>query len=268
MEYEGEEKSTDVQKAIWKELDKLAEEYGYYTLSFINVEDYHTRTINLPPGLIRNALTGSPTKETNHFLTPDGTAPGRLNVAVRCEDGGQFIGVAPYDFYLLESNGSFELNFFKGAVGLWCRLCIAIALAIAASTYLAGVVSLLFALFLYLAGSFLEFIQSLATGTNYGGGPFEAATRLIRGEVSSVVPLDSTPTIQVILFADGAFRWLLRRVYNVIPDTDRFTWTNYVAQGFNIRLDFLLLNVIFLCAYLLPWFVLAYYLIRSREVAA
>jgi hypothetical protein len=41
-----------------------------------------------------------------------------------------------------------------------------------------------------------------------------------------------------------------------------------VAEGFDISWVHLALNLLLLAAYLLPWFVLAYYLMKSREVAA
>ena len=66
---------------------------------------------------------------------------------------------------------------------------------------------------------------------------------------------------------DQGFQWMLRRLLNVIPDVDRFTWSNYVAEGFNVPGADILLNTLILAGYLLPWAVLAYYLFKSREVA-
>jgi len=214
--------------------------------------------------LFRNALDGDPSK---NLAVKSAADPVRLQVKVRCESESQLVGVAPLDLYFLESEGLFWLNFFKGAIGLWCRLTIVIGLAIAASTYLAGVIAALGAFFLFLAGYFQEFIQALAAGTNIGGGPFESFTRLVKG-VTTATELDKTPGVQASLFGDRIYRWGLRRFLNVIPDTDRFTWSNYLAQGFNISFDFILLNLLFLAAYMLPWAVLAYYLMRSREIAA
>jgi len=60
---------------------------------------------------------------------------------------------------------------------------------------------------------------------------------------------------------------VMRRILNVIPDIERFNWTSYVAEGFNINGEFLTMNLLFMVAYLLPWAVLSYYLMRSREIA-
>lgn len=250
--------------AQMKAFNALAEEFGRFDRKNYSVNDYHTYTLFVPPALVKNALSGKPGDDSplkSEYGTP------YLQIKVKCESASQFIGVAPLDLYFLESEGSFYLNFFKGIVGLWCRLAIVIGLAVAASTYLAGVVSFLAALFLFLAGYFQSFLRELASGLNVGGGPFESFTRLVKGQTSAG-ELDKTPTVQAALLGDDVFRWLLRRILNIIPDTERFTWSEYLKQGFNIPGDFMLLNLLFLAAYMLPWFVLAYYLMRSREIAA
>ena len=79
--------------------------------------------------------------------------------------------------------------------------------------------------------------------------------------------LADTPTKKVAEFLDVGFQWIFRRVLNMIPDVDRFDFTAYVAEGFNIPGVELLLALLVLVGYLLPWAVLAYYLLKSREVA-
>jgi hypothetical protein len=67
--------------------------------------------------------------------------------------------------------------------------------------------------------------------------------------------------------ADDYFRWTVRRILNVIPDVDRFDLTRYLAEGFNISGTEMVMSLLLLLAYLLPWAVLGFYLIRWREVA-
>jgi ABC-2 family transporter protein len=248
----------------WKKANEVAEEFGRYQYEAYQVFDYHTNKLDLPPGIFKNALTGTVEKDSP---LQSSQGPALIQIKVRCTTASQMVGVAPLDLYLLESDGVFWLNFFKSAIGLWCRLCLVIGLAVAASTYLAGVVAFIAAFFLFILGYFLDFIRSLAAGVNAGGGPFESFTRLVKGSTVAG-ELDQTPSTQVALFGDEVFRWLLRRVINVIPDTERFTWSNYLAQGFSIEPWFIALNLLILFAYMLPWAVLAYYLMRSREIAA
>ncbi len=143
-----------------------------------------------------------------------------------------------------------------------------IGVALACSTYLSGVVSWLSAMFIYGAGLFQDFIRDLALGTRNPGslekkvaGPGESLLRLFS-------PHSEPASAMVAGYVDEAFRWFLRRFLMVIPDVDLFDWTEHVAQGFAISGLDLALNLVVLVAYLVPWFVLAYYLMKSREIAA
>jgi ABC-type transport system involved in multi-copper enzyme maturation permease subunit len=249
----------------WKKVDALAEQYGRYMFQNWQIFDYHTSSIPVPGGLFRNAAAGTPDRDSPLQGRP-GAPERRLQVQVKCETPSQFVGAAKYDLYFLESEGSFSLNYFKGACGLWFRLVIALAIAIAISTYLAGVLSFLTAMFLFIGGFFLEFMVDLAFGKNVGGGPLESLARLIKNSTPTG-DLDQTPTVRALQLFDGAWRWMFRRVFNVIPDVDQYGLTDYVAQGFSIGPDFLLINLLLVVGYVLPWMVAAYYLMKAREIA-
>ena len=144
---------------------------------------------------------------------------------------------------------------------------IAITVAVACSTYLSGVLAFLVALCVFVSGFFLKFIYDTANGANAGGGPLESLARLIKNSVATA-ELDGTPTVRAAQFGDLLFRWVLRRLMNILPDVQNYGMSEYVAQGFNIGLDFLLLNLVMLVGYVLPWLVVAYYLMKAREIAA
>lgn len=249
----------------WAKVDALAERYGRYVVKNWQVFDYHTSEIKVPGGLFKNALAGTPAADGP--IQAAGKPVRRLQVVVRCESPSQFIGVARHDLYLLEAEGSFGLNYFKGAVGLWYRLVIALAIAVACSTYLAGVLSFLTAMFLFISGFFLDFIHELAAGMNTGGGPLESLARLVNN-ATPTAELDATPSVKAIQLGDAVYRWMLRRVMNIIPDVDRYGFSEYVSEGFSIGPDFLLINLVTLTAYVLPWLVASYYLMKAREIAA
>jgi hypothetical protein len=251
--------------------NRLAEEFGYFELQGVTVRNFHTLFRNIPTGLLRNAQqagAGSASPYGAERALPP------LQVRVRCDDPNQYVGMAKYDLYLRQDNpdagwdrGRFAVNFCKGAVGLWYRLCLLIGLAVALSTYLSGVISMLVTLLLYLGGLSKDFILEVALAKNVGGGPFEALFRLVRRE-NMAAPLEETTTVRVATGSDSVFRWFIKIVLEVIPDVDRFDLTSYVAEGFNIPADQLLGNLIYLALYLLPWAILAYYLLKWREVAA
>ncbi|GIW81892.1 MAG: hypothetical protein KatS3mg105_3699 [Gemmatales bacterium] len=233
----------------------LADEYGRYELRSKEVRDYHTLFIDAPGRLF--AKKGDETSDRPPLF-----------VIVRCESPTQYLGVAEHDLYLLADERSFEVNFFKGAIGLWLRICLVITVAIALSTYLTGVISFLVTMMLYLAGLTANFIQSVAEGTIQGGGPLESALRLAK-QVNPLVPLDQTPTTRLFLGVDEVFRFVMRLFLNVIPDVERHDLTNYVANGFDIPVGQLVVdNVMPLVGYLIGWMVVGFYLLKSREIAA
>ncbi len=67
---------------------------------------------------------------------------------------------------------------------------------------------------------------------------------------------------------DPIFRWVMGRIYDVIPDVDRFDLTIFVSEGFDVSMGQLFVTLLMLIGYLLPWAVLAYYLLKWREVAS
>lgn len=244
----------------WKLVDDLAKKYGFYEIPSVEVYDYRPGSVPIPVGLFETAAEGEP-KDDNGNPLP------RLAIYVKCLSPGQMLGMAEADLYLVEGEKSFAENYFKSLFGLWCRLVIVIGIAVTLSTYLAAMIALMGAGFLYLSGYVTEHIQDLSAGTSVGGGPVESMFRMINAE-SPTMPLDTTGTTRVITWLDQAYAWMFRRFANIVPDVDAFAWGDFLAEGYNVSFEYLIVNVLILVGYLLPWGVLAYYLMRNREVAA
>ncbi len=49
---------------------------------------------------------------------------------------------------------------------------------------------------------------------------------------------------------------------------ERFDFTRFVQEGFNIPESQILVNFLLMSAYVLPWIVLAYYTMKWKEVAS
>jgi hypothetical protein len=245
--------------------NELAKKYGYFEVLSKQVYDYHTMAQDVPPGLFQNAF------ENEDKRPVDPTRPGfkvaPVEVWVKCESPSQYLGMAKYDLYLLDSEGFFWLNFFKGAAGLWMRMVVVIGLAVTLSTYLSGVIAFLTTQFFFIGGFFRDFIRELAEGKSVGGGPAESFVRLITRE-NMITPLDASPGANLALGTDQAFRVLFHGLINILPDVDRFDWTSHVAEGFNISAEMIVLTLLVLVGYLVPCGLLAYYLMKTREVAA
>jgi hypothetical protein len=244
----------------WAAANKLAEEYGYYEIRGKDVYDYAVMGVDIPAGLFRNAAKGDPGKDEKGNTKP------RFYVYVKCESGGQLLGMAEPDLYLLEGVKSFSQNYVKAMIGLWCKLCIVIGLAVACSTYLSGVLSLLATVVVFNLGFLSDHMNDLATNRNIGGGPFESMSRLVKAEAPTA-PVQDTAGIRVIHYLDQFWGWTVRRIQNVVPDVESLSWSHFLSEGYNVNTEYLLINLLVTFGYLLPWGVLAYYLLKAREVA-
>lgn len=241
----------------WEALNALTEEFGFFEIAGKEIFDYHPESVNLPVGLFKNAQRPG----------GDPNLPA-LSVFIKCQTGGQMLGVAEGDLYLLEGQRYFVENYFKASFGLWCRLCILVGIAIVLSTYLAGVITLLGTAVDYACGSFGEHIADTASGNSYAGGPFKAMNSLLKAEQPTAQAEAGSSIVRLTDLGDGLFSWLMRRIVNLIPDIDSYSWTKYLAEGFSVPLECMAMNLLTTVGYLLPWFVLSFYLIRSREIAA
>src|SRR5262249_49897194 len=187
----------------------------------------------------------------------------RVTVSVRCDSPTQFLGVAKHDLYFLAAEGNFYENFFRGAVGIWLRMVLVIGIAVTCSTYLNGVVSFLVTLVLVVLGFFKSTVILMAitlAADIPNPGPADSFRKLISNESLGTAPDAGNPTHQVTQTADDVFRWGLRRVISVIPEVERLSWQNYVANGFNIPTEDLLWNFLAVAGYLSLWGVLGHYL--------
>ena len=248
-----------------KQIDvDLVAQYHIYQATGKEVTDFHTQEVVIPIKEFRALLTD--VKRPKDGENPPPAL--RVFVSVDVADQAQMVGVAPQDFYLLAHVKPFWQNFLKGVLGMWCTHMLVLAIAIACSTYLSSVISLLITLFLYLFGLNLDYLRQIAEHRVEGGGPFEASMRLTT-KMGPGTPLDDSPTKTLITAIDSFFSWWVGRVLNLIPDISRHDLHQYVANGFDISwFDVLLIdNGLPLFGYLLPWAILAYYLMKYREIA-
>jgi ABC-type transport system involved in multi-copper enzyme maturation permease subunit len=262
--------ATPKEQEDWKKIDKVAGELGYFEFTGKEVVDEHTLSIRIPSSLFKKALEGEPEKIVAPGKPPkEGPA---LYLLVRCDSPTQFLGVATHDLYFLAQDRNFALNFMKGAMGLWLRLILVVGVAITASTYLSGVVTLASAIFVLLLGFGRQFILLLAM-VPFGGdtagnpGPADSLRKLIQNESLGAAPDSGNATVKVTQAMDSTFRWAMRRLLNLVPNLERLSWTQHVAKGFNIPESELVLNFLGVCAYLFLWAVMGHYVFKWREIA-
>jgi hypothetical protein len=247
--------------------DELIKKYGIYEAKGTLVVDYHTLALEVPAELFRKLYADQDRLQPG----PDGRRPAAMQIMINVEAASQtqLLGVARRDMYLLVADRPFWVNFVKGALTLWFAACLVLGIALTCSTYLSGTISFLTTAFLCGAGLFMDYITSLATGQAGGGGPLESVYRLANRQ-GPAVRLDSTsPLVSALQAFDAAYQFLLRLLLNVFPDLTLFTPAVYVANGFDMTWGqvIFLNNLLPALGYMLPCFVLAYYLMNAREIA-
>ena len=254
------------EKAFDKIEKELIKKHGVVEVSGFEVTDYHTQVMEVPAVFF--------TRLNDLVKADPGEGPdaGKVSMYVLVNvdrtSPQQMLGVARRDLYLLANERPFAINFIKGLVGMWSSCMLVLGIAIACSTYLSGVISWLCTLFLFGAGVFREQIMQLAEGRSVGGGPLESAYRIITHSPLAS-PIEPGPTTSLLLGVDTFYGWLMRLVVKLIPDVNRYDLHQYVANGFDIPwIQVLLLdNFLYLAAYLIPWAILAFYLMKFREIA-
>ena len=199
-------------------------------------------------------------------LFRDLVSDGTVEIWLRCAEPEQYFGAAQTSMYLRAGDASFVLNFAKGYLGIWLESLLVITLGVTFSTFLSGPVAIMATMGALVGGFFNEFMYRLATQQTYGGGPFESFRRLL---TQQNVTSEMEPGVQttVVKALDQPAELGLRLISTMLPDFGRFSFSEYVASGFNIPGDTMLTYTCRAFAFLLPVFVAGYLCLKNREVA-
>lgn len=194
---------------------------------------------------------------------------GQLQIVVRCKDGGQYFGMAQPDLYLRAGDSTFGWNMFKGFLGIWMQMVLIICLGVMFSTFLSGPVAMVATMTCLLLGFFGNLAIDVATGDAPGGGPIESLIRMPL-QTGAMVELDLgnkalETTIKVI---DSGIMYTLVSVFQAIPRFGQFNTADFVAYGFNISAGLVARHLTMTLAYFLLTSVIAYFFLKTRELAA
>ena len=192
---------------------------------------------------------------------------GNVEVWIRCAERSQYFGMAQADVYVRGGDAPFALNFGKAYVGLWFQMLIATCFGVTLSTFLSGAVALFATGSTLVVGLFRDFIISVATGEQVGGGPLESFVRIIT-QMNQTIELDMGRVVEwTIKGIDAvlmAFMWLAASIF---PDYRAFDTSRFVAFGFNIDGNLLAQHCLIALAYFLVLSVYGMFFLKSREIA-
>ncbi len=254
---------------LWPAANELARKYGYFEFRGREIYDFQPDRLQVPSALFESAFATKTKGDDGKEVSIEKNQP-KLTIYIHCTSNSQMLGMAEADLYVLESEQYFAVNYLKSAFGLWCWLALVIGICVTLSTYLDAIVTLMAAAFLFVTPFFAGFVfEMVQSGGTQGGsaGPFTALTQLLQAK-QPTAQAEGTAIEKLSGNLDIGSGWGFRRVLNVLPDVMAFNWTDHVAEGFDVSPENLAMNFIVLVAYLFPWFLLSYFLIRGREMAA
>ncbi len=195
-------------------------------------------------------------------LAPDG----EVEIELQCLDDEQYFGVGKGDMYLRARNASFTVNFIKGYVGIWVQMLLVTSFGVMFSTFLSGPVGMMATLAALVLGSTTGFILGVAQGEIEGGGPVESFIRIIQ-QRNVTTAMEPGMTTDVVQAADKVFMSVMTSVTALLPDFPEFDNVGYVAHGFDIPWDVILVQFFTGLAYVAAVFAVGYFFFRMREVA-
>tara|TARA_Y100001933_G_scaffold244592_1_gene274460 strand:+ start:11623 stop:13755 length:2133 start_codon:yes stop_codon:yes gene_type:complete len=210
------------------------------------------------------------------LITPDG----RTEVWISCMDPGQYFGMAEADVYLRSRDASFTLNFIKGFLGIELQIILVTALAVFFSTFLSGPVSTLLSFTTVLLGFNKDFLQRLVRSVLdpelaqqavaykrvYGGGPIEAAYRILL-QLNITSELETSPLTSAIKVIDVVIMYVVENVLHLLADFEQFLEVQYLSYGYDIPWDMLIQHSFSVISFMFATYILGYFILKSRELA-
>jgi len=181
-------------------------------------------------------------------------AGGDFDVQVRSITKGHLCGFFPNSLQLVASRSSFDLNLIKSLLIMWLMSVLVITAAIFCSTFLSWPIAVVLTL-LILLGHWG--VQQLGDSLQPGVGAAMAQDMGLRDPAANRVVSQSVEGLAKLLNGLAA----------VLPDISRFAATEDIEKGVSITASRLLEALRVLGIYALPMAVLAYLLLRHKEVA-
>lgn len=198
---------------------------------------------------------------------------GRMNLIIRCEDSSQYLGVTQSGVYLRPADNPFWWNLVKAYLSIWLQMAMVIAFGVMFSTFLSGPVAMVATFVCVLLGFFAEQIYDtrhyIDEGIERGGGPIESMVRLLKQDaMTTQLDVDSF-SATVIKTVDAGIVYSLDALATALPNLPKMVGTaEYAASGFDIFGDLLLRHATATLGYCILAFLISYFFIKSREIAA
>jgi ABC-type transport system involved in multi-copper enzyme maturation permease subunit len=194
---------------------------------------------------------------------------GDFEVIIRCQDRGQYLGMAAGDLYLRAKTLPFWWNFVKGYISIWLQMVIVICFGVMFSTFLSAPVAIIATISFIVLGFFGGFVDQILSGKVEGGGPVEALIR-IPLQSGSGVQLDlGNPALEnAIRLIDRGILYIVLTFKSAIPNFSQLGTADFVAYGVNLFGGLLARHLTICAGYFLLTGIVSYFFLKTREMAA
>ncbi len=193
-----------------------------------------------------------------------------ITIEVFSLDSGQFLGMARPDLFIKMPDRPFASSYFKAIFGIWLQMLVIIVIGVTASCFVKGPVATLLTFGIVMVGAtgLNKLMRGLASGTQEGGGPFEASYRMLF-HLNPSTELDAGPLTVVITAVDQVMLGFLWTIQHLFPRFDFFNMNEYVANGVDVPWDATLLpSIAVTLAFIVPCLLLGYFSLQLREMEA
>ncbi len=211
------------------------------------------RIRNLQTGVVSTAYPFRPeNNRINYVNVPRGAFPaeGKFDVLVRVLTPGQWLGVQPDSVALATASRSFAFNLVKSLLILWLMSILVASIAVFCSTFVSWPIAVVLTLVLLLGRWGVEQIGDVGgMGSMMTGQTEDAAkARLARNMIDS---------LGKVLTVVSAF----------LPDISSFEATTDIERGISVPISRFTRPGVVLLGYGVPMVILAYLVLKRKEVA-
>lgn len=198
---------------------------------------------------------------------------GELTLIIKCLDRQQYLGMTKSGVYLRPADNTFGWNLLKAYTSIWLQMTMVIAFGVMFSTFLSGPVAMVATFACVLLGFSAEQIYDtrhyIDEGISMGGGPIEAMVRLLKQDAMTTELDVEGLTSKVIKTADAGIVYTLDAVATALPNLPKMVGTaEYAASGFDIFGALLARHATATLGYCILAFLISYFFLKSREIAA
>ncbi|MDA8745388.1 ABC transporter permease [Rubripirellula amarantea] len=198
---------------------------------------------------------------------------GRITIVLRCIDEAQYLGMTRSGVYLRPAENSFGWNLTKAYISIWLQMTMVIAFGVMFSTFLSGPVAMVATAVCVLLGLMAEQVYDtrhyIDSNISRGGGPIESLIRLLKQDaMTTELDLDNTAST-VVKGLDAGIVYTLDAIATALPNLPKMLGTaEYAASGFDIFGALLLRHGAATFGYCLLAFMVSYFFLKTREMAA